>query len=513
MPPRNRRTVIIKTGNFPSALSSADIVERITNHLEISSVEAVQILPGKQARITFKNVESKTLYESVGEMTFGEIVCPVYVPKYTSQVMVFLYPFEGENEKVGQALSPFGTVQEVRHQHWANLEGVATGTRLVKIIRKGHIPRFVHIDGFKCKVWYKDQPLECDICHQGHKASACPLKGKCLRCRQDGHFRAQCPNPPWSLNVSAGSAQDASIVDSVAPSSDDGPIANNTSSMDVDEVAPALVNVCGVSVPVVPPPNAFLEVEDVDERDNQLDELSNDSQPASQSVLAGLSVVAPSTAVERLEDDPSQVIPPSDVSNVLPAVGPASRPSASPVDPLVVVAEVSPDIVVSGPPVVASDSSVDSLANLSVVSAPPVPCVQESSVSELVVEDHGSSVVASVSSGDSLANVPDPSVLPVPCVRECSGSGSDWVVEVVGTSEDFSATSSDSSREPSGPLSEFVPPLPPRDRPSRRSFQVSGSVLESSRSRSRTRRQSESPSPTGHRLPHVASATPVRKKK
>ena len=439
MPPRNRRTVIIKTGNFPSSLSSADIVERITSHLEISSVEAVQILPGNQARITFKNVESKTMYESFGEMTFGEVVCLVYVPRYTSQVMVFLYPFEGENEKVSQALSPFGTVQEVRHQHWANVEGVATGTRLVKTIRKGHIPRFVYIDGFKCKVWYKDQPLECDICHQGHKASACPLKGKCLRCHQDGHFRAECPNPPWNLNVSAESAPDASVVNSAALSSGDGPIANDTSSMDVDEAAPALVNFCGVSVPVVPPPNAFVEAGDVDERDNHLDQLSNDSQPASQSVLAGLSVVAPSATVECSEDGPSQVIPPSGVSDVLPAVGPSSCPSVSPVDSLVAVGEVSSDTAVSGPPVVASDSSEDSLANSSVVSAPPDPCVQESSSPELVGEDHGSSVVASVSSEDSLENIPDPSVLPVPCVQECSSSASEWVVEVVGTSEDFSA--------------------------------------------------------------------------
>ena len=208
----------------------------------------------------------------------------------------------------------------------------------------------------------------------------------------------------------------------------------------------------------------------------------------------------------------------------MPAVGPSSCPSASPVDSLVFVAEVSSDTVVSGPPVVASDSSEDSLANLSVVSAPPVPRVQESSSSELVGEDHGSSVVASVSSEDSLANIPDPSVLPIPCVQECSSSASEWVVEVVGTSEDFSANASDSSvspvsvRESSGPPSEFVPPLPPRNRPSRRSFQVSGTVLESSRSRSRPRsgnRQSESPSPTStsHRLPHVASATPVRRKK
>lgn len=138
MPPCNRRTVIIETGNFPSSLSAADMVERITSRLEISSFEAVQILPGRQARITSKNEQSKTLYESVSEMTFSEVVCPIYIPRYTSHVMVYLYPFEGDNNQITQALSAFGTVQEVCHQNWANVEGVATGTSLVKIIRKSH---------------------------------------------------------------------------------------------------------------------------------------------------------------------------------------------------------------------------------------------------------------------------------------------------------------------------------------------------------------------------------------
>ena len=167
MPPRNRRTVIIKTGNFPSSLSAAEMVESITSHLQVSRVEAIQLMPGRQSRITFKNIEAKTMYEALGEMTIKDVVCPVYVSKYTALVMVYLYPFEGDNQLVSKALSPFGSVQDVRHQEWSNVEVVATGTRLVKITRQHRIPRFVYIDGFKCKVWYKDQPLECDICHQG----------------------------------------------------------------------------------------------------------------------------------------------------------------------------------------------------------------------------------------------------------------------------------------------------------------------------------------------------------
>ena len=45
----------------------------------------------------------------------------------------------------------------------------------------------------RVKVWYRDQPLQCDICNGNHKVSECDLRGKCRRCRQEGHFSRNCP--------------------------------------------------------------------------------------------------------------------------------------------------------------------------------------------------------------------------------------------------------------------------------------------------------------------------------
>ena len=45
-------------------------------------------------------------------------------------------------------------------------------------------------------MWYKGQPVECDICGLGHVARDCPVRGKCRRCLQPGHIAQNCRNPP-----------------------------------------------------------------------------------------------------------------------------------------------------------------------------------------------------------------------------------------------------------------------------------------------------------------------------
>ena len=120
-------------------------------------------------------------------MPLGPVLCNVIrtVPSFVS---VFGFPFEGSNDMIKDALSHYGDVCAVENQAWLG-HSVCTGTRKVRIIRKKHIPRFVVIDGIRCKVWYKEQPLSCDICSGEHTASVCPVRGKCKRCCQEGHLR------------------------------------------------------------------------------------------------------------------------------------------------------------------------------------------------------------------------------------------------------------------------------------------------------------------------------------
>ena len=53
-----------------------------------------------------------------------------------------------------------------------------------------------------CRVWYKGQPLICNLCGTpGHRSSDCLNKNKCCLCGAEGHFARSCPNP-WGLNDS-----------------------------------------------------------------------------------------------------------------------------------------------------------------------------------------------------------------------------------------------------------------------------------------------------------------------
>ena len=64
-------------------------------------------------------------------------------------------------------------------------------------------PHSLLVDGCNCRVWYKGQPLICNLCGlQGHKSANCTNKDMCCRCGVLGHFARACPQAWGSTGAS-----------------------------------------------------------------------------------------------------------------------------------------------------------------------------------------------------------------------------------------------------------------------------------------------------------------------
>lgn len=175
----------------------ADLIRSLKNRYG-HEVEAIQLCPGSSARVTFSDGLIKTSLEEEGCMRLRDREVPVFRPVIVTTLLVYNYPFDGDDMEITSFFEKFRAVRSLHKQTWTSDSDIYTGTSVVKIVlnRLTVIRRNVSIDGVKVKVWYKGQPVECDLCLGAHRVAGCPLKGKRLRCRQEGHIARSCPNPP-----------------------------------------------------------------------------------------------------------------------------------------------------------------------------------------------------------------------------------------------------------------------------------------------------------------------------
>ena len=213
------RSLDVKLGVFPDKPSDSDVAKSLWDFFNEAAqfkVVAIQRCPNRIARVTFEVGGEAVLSDFLeGETILVRgVECHVTFPAPPAEnVLVYHFPYEKDDRQVKEVLSRYGSIKNVTYQSWTNLEGVHTGTRIVKMDRTGEIPRSLMIGGHRCKIWYRGQAVVCDICRgAGHVAAKCPAKGNCFRCHEPGHRAQECPARSSGGGVWGGSAYHATPV-------------------------------------------------------------------------------------------------------------------------------------------------------------------------------------------------------------------------------------------------------------------------------------------------------------
>lgn len=200
------KTLVVQVGRKLTSKPKSEILAEIVKAFHPFDVRAVQV-GFEIIRVSFKtpaDCKQAKLLEVVS--LFGSSFRIQGGGPPVTMVHVFDFPFEEGNSAIAKVFSDFGEVVQIKDQTYLDSH-IYTGTRLVSIKLSGIPPRSITVDGYLCRIWYKGQPLVCNLCGvQGHKSAVCPNKDKCRRCGQSGHFARNCQNA-WAKKSTSSPAQ------------------------------------------------------------------------------------------------------------------------------------------------------------------------------------------------------------------------------------------------------------------------------------------------------------------
>ena len=190
---RLAKTISLQVGRKLADKTKDEILTEVLRVFAGLDVKAVQIAY-EVVRVTFASPEHFRAAKSFsGKHLFG-LWCSILGggPPVT-RVHVFDFPFEEDDRSLGVAFEAYGAVKSVKKQTFLSNQNIFNGTRLVDVVLSGVLPRFLMVDGYLCRLWYRGQPLVCNLCAvQGHRSANCPNKDKCRKCGQSGHFARNC---------------------------------------------------------------------------------------------------------------------------------------------------------------------------------------------------------------------------------------------------------------------------------------------------------------------------------
>ena len=241
-----KRTMVLDISGLPATLGRFEIAKAVDDlYCEDFVVKSVQFIASKRLHVVFDALEAKNAAEQFMQATIHGVTCRVVESGLQVQLInIYHYPYEEDNAPLLAVLGGCGEVWDVRYQRYSSSATLSTGNRLVRMVRKKHIPRSLNVAGYAIKTWYAGQPTECDICREAHVANNCPFRGKCRKCMQEGHVAGDCTNPPnvWgtaAANAASDASSDVSRMDASAaeeiPASSSAPIGSWGSQVDLHD--------------------------------------------------------------------------------------------------------------------------------------------------------------------------------------------------------------------------------------------------------------------------------------
>ena len=295
-----KRTVVLDGSGFAENVKVDEIATKIVEFFGNDNVLSVQFMPGRAIRVTFENESFAANVVREPSVSIDNVVCHVRGggPR-PENVLIFRFPFEADSAPLREELSKYGEVHDIRFRAWTHLDNVMDGARVVRMTRSGPIPRSIHVNDYLCKAWYRGMPITCDICEGSHKAQNCPFKGKCMRCRQEGHLQRDCPNTPNAWGTVGGGPVSGSV----------DPTPAEAHSADVSSVP---------TPPVLPQPSAIIVPSSeaaavVGICDEGL--VPTPPSPQSQSILTGLVPPAPGSSIGAFSSSASVLSDPDSIES------------------------------------------------------------------------------------------------------------------------------------------------------------------------------------------------------